>query len=189
MSRLLSRNLISVFPKIGTRFKRSIGSRMAFLCVPLVFGLSPTIFAFPVTYTFTGHLTNVDAGPPFLSIDDQFSGSFTIDSATPRSPVPDYATWALYNSRSAVVLSIGSRTWSRNAMGSERCIFTVQNGERDEIDFVCGADRGPTRLHWWWRFVDSTGNAFVNNEIPLGPFAPDAFNGGFAFMNFYWRIL
>ena len=109
MFKSISRNVGSLLAGIKTRFAFSIGFRLAMISTPLVLALSATAFAFPVTYEFTGHLTSIEEGPPFLSIDDQFSGSFTIDSNTHRSPVPDYATWVHYDSKSTVELTIGNR--------------------------------------------------------------------------------
>ena len=164
---------ISVFCGVGRSVWARVRTRTAFTSAIRIFlqstllgtAFSSSAFSFPITYSFTGHLTYVD---------EVFSGWFTIESTTPRSPVPDWATWAMYCSKSAPLLTIGNRTWSRSDQIG-RCRFTIQNGDPDDIDFACSADQGRTDVGFWWRFSNKDGSAFVDKEIPVGPFAPSAF--------------
>jgi hypothetical protein len=163
--------------------------RIGFLFAPIACSFAPAVFAFPVTYIYTGHATSVSEGLPFFSVDNPFSGSITIESTT---PVRYHQSWTQYASKPAFTLTVGNQTWSKTANSGERCDFDVSNGAIDQIDFFCGADAGTPigNMNGWWRFIDQTGTAFSDYSLPLGPFLPNAFHSGFVAINFfYWGDL
>jgi hypothetical protein len=155
-------------------------SLVASLCIGIT-----SANARPLTVEFSGQVTSVSftADDPFngnVQVGDTFVGRYTFESDSPDvSPSP---TTGLYQNPFrppyGMVLSIGGQTFHANTISEVIVINNFFHPDFAELidTFTVGADeregndpQGENLFQIRFQLVDSTGNAFQNDSLPLTP--------------------
>jgi hypothetical protein len=166
------------------------------ILVTATFLIASASHGFPITFLYTGHLTQIaslDPANPFpdpISDDPSnpttFSGTFTFNSLAPDGIPADPATgsYASAGGPFSFVLALGGLAFNFNAVNIgilNNYPFPVGD-QYQALYFENPTDDNPTGIQLLVQLTDLSGTAFSGDSLPLVPPAISAFT----FTNFFF---
>lgn len=127
-----------------------------------------------VTWEFTGEITSVKDTSGLLGgavvVGTPFSGSFTFESTTFDSNAALDVGWYA-NANTDISGFLGGLGFSGPGLGTNA--VSVTNGAAgsgpDRLDSFGSVDLIADGLTFWLSLIDSSGTAFVNDDLPVAP--------------------